>query len=179
MSIKKTILAAVAILAAIAVSQAASLTASSESESSSTTQTSSSTSSESSGSVSMEAGESLSFSLDEESLDEIDGYEVLSEFLPGGVALEWTGSKLKAPKSGKVKYSKKDGGFVDTKDSENPSGLSVRYNKNSGKVSGSFKIYVSKSDKKLKSYSAKFSGTLGGEMSVKVKGKQVATATIQ
>ena len=175
MNIKKTILTAVAFLAAVAVCQAK-LAASTESESSSTTQTSSS---ESSGSVSVEAGESMTFSLDEESLDEIDGYEVLSEFLPGGVALEWTGSKLKAPKSGKVKYSKKEGGFVDTKDSENPSGLSVRYSKGSGKVSGSFKVYVSKSDKKLKSYSAKFSGTLGQEMSVRVKGKVVATATIQ
>lgn len=177
MNIKKTILMTVALLAAISVCQAAKLTTSSESEStSSTTQT---TSSESSGSITLGEGESLTFSLDEESLDEIDGYEVLTEFLPGGVALEWTGKKLKAPKSGKVKYSKKEGGFVDTKDSENPSGLSVRYNKSSGKVSGSFKVYVAKSEKKLKSYSAKFSGTLGEEMSVKLKGKAVATATIQ
>ena len=176
MNIKKTILTAVAILAVIAVCQAR-LTVTSESEStSSSTQT---TSSESSSPIALGEGESLTFSLDEESLDEIDGYEVLTEFLPSGVALEWTGKKLKAPKSGRVKYSKKEGGFVDTKDSENPSGLSVRYNKTSGKVSGSFKIYVAKTEKKLKSYSARFSGTIGEEMNVSVRGKQVGTATIQ
>jgi hypothetical protein len=173
MNIKKTILTAVAIFAAIAVCQAK-LSASSESEESTSSESTSSSSS-----VTPGDGESLTFSLDEEELEEIDGYEVLTEFLPGGVALEWTGKKLKAPKSGKVKYSKKDEGFVDTKDSENPSGLSVKYNKKSGKVSGSFKIYVAKSEKKLKSYSAKFSGTLGDEMKVSVKGKQVGTATIQ
>ena len=112
-------------------------------------------------------------------MDDIDGYEVLTEFLPSGVALEWTGKKLKAPKSGRVKYSKKDGGFIAKKDSENPSGLSVKYNKSSGKVSGSFKVYVAKTETKLKSYSARFSGTLGDEMRVSVKGKQVGTATIQ
>lgn len=179
MNIKKTILTAVAILAVIAVCQAR-LTATSESEgTSSTTQTTSSETTGSSSSVILGEGESLTFSLDEESLDEIDGYEVLTEFLPSGVALEWTGKKLKAPKSGRVKYSKKEGGFVDTKDSENPSGLSVRYNKTSGKVSGSFKIYVAKTEKKLKSYSARFSGTIGEEMNVSVRGKQVGTATIQ
>lgn len=179
MNIKKTILTAVAILAVIAVCQAK-LTATSEGEStSSSTQSASSESTGSSSSVILGEGESLTFSLDEESLDDIDGYEVLTEFLPSGVALEWTGKKLKAPKSGRVKYSKKEGGFVDTKDSENPSGLRVRYNKTSGKVSGSFKIYVAKTEKKLKSYSARFSGTIGEEMNVSVRGKQVGTATIQ
>ena len=179
MNIKKTKLTAVAILAVIAVCQAR-LTVTSESEStSSTTQTTSSETTGSSSPVILGEGESLTFSLDEESLDEIDGYEVLTEFLPSGVALEWTGKKLKAPKSGRVKYSKKEGGFVDTKDSENPSGLSVRYNKTSGKVSGSFKIYVAKSEKKVKSYTAKFSGKAGVSMSVRVKGKVVATAIIE
>ena len=170
MHIKKTILTAVAILAVIAVCQAK-LKASSESESTGSTTSSSS--------VTLGEGETLTFSLSEESLDEIDGYEVLTEYLPDGVTLEWTGKKLKAPKSGKVKYSKKDGGFIAKKDSENPSGLSVKYNKSSGKVSGSFKVYVAKTETKLKSYSARFSGTLGDEMRVSVKGKQVGTATIQ
>ena len=179
MNIKKTKLTAVAILAVIAVCQAR-LTVTSESEStSSTTQTTSSETTGSSSSVILGEGESLTFSLSEEALDEIDGYEVLTEFLPDGVALEWTGKKLKAPKSGKVKYSKKEGGFVDTKDSENPGRLSVRYNKTSGKVSGTFKVYVAKTEKKLKTYSARFSGTLGEEMNVSVGGKQVGTATIQ
>lgn len=170
MNIKKTILTAVAILAVIAVCQAK-LTASSESESTGGTT--------SSPSVSLEEGESLTFSFSDESLDEIDGYEVLTEYLPDGMTLEWTGKKLKVPKSGKVKYSKKEEGFMARKDSENPSRLSVKYNKRSGKVSGSFKVYVAKTEKKLKSYTARFSGTLGGDMSVTVKGKQVGTATIQ
>ena len=112
-------------------------------------------------------------------VDEISGYEVLSEFLPDGVALEWTGKKLKAPKAGKVKYSKKEEAFVDTRDSENPSGLSVKYNKKTGKISGTFKVYVAKSEKKLKSFKAKFSGKLGDSMGVIVKGKRVATAVIE
>ena len=68
--------------------------------------------------------------------------------------------------------------FVDTKDSENPSGLSVKYSKKTGKVSGSFKVYVAKSEKKLKTYKAKFSGKLGESMGVTVNGKSVATAVI-
>ena len=170
MNIKKTILTAVAILADIAVCQAK-LTASSESESTGSTTSSSS--------VTLGEGETLTFSLSEESLDEIDGYEVLTEYLPDGMTLEWTGKKLKVPKSGKVKYSKKEEGFMVRKDSENPSRLSVKYNKRSGKVSGSFKVYVAKTEKKLKSYSARFSGTIGEEMNVSVRGKQVGTATIQ
>lgn len=121
----------------------------------------------------------VSFSFEDEMPDEIGGYEVLSEFLPDGVALEWTGKKLKAPKSGKIKYNKKEEAFVDTKDSDNPAGLSVKYNKKSSTVSGSFKVYVAKSEKKLKSYKAKFSGKLGKSMGVFVKGKRVATAVIE
>ena len=35
---------------------------------------------------------------------------------------------------------------------------------------GSFKVYCAKSEKKLKSYTAKFGGYLGGELTVSVKG---------
>jgi len=121
----------------------------------------------------------VTFSFEDEMPDEISGYEVLSEFLPDGVSLDWTGKKLKAPKSGKVKYSKKEEAFVDTKDSDNPAGLSVKYAKKTGKVSGSFKVYVAKSETKLKSFKAKFSGKLGQSMGVFVKGKRVATAVIE
>ena len=127
----------------------------------------------------LEAGDTLSFSFEDDFPEEINGYEVLSSFLPEGVSLEWTGKKLKAPKSGKVKYSKKDEDFVDKKNSDNPSGLSVKLNKKKGTVSGSFKIYVAKSEKKLKSYKAKFSGTLGGSLSVTLKKKVIATAAIE
>ncbi len=119
------------------------------------------------------------FSFEDDFPDSIDGYEVLSEFLPDGVGLEWTGKKLKAPKAGKVKYSKKDEAFVDKKDSDNPSGLSVKYNKKKGTVSGSFKVYVAKTEKKLKTYTAKFSGKLGGSMKVYVKKRLVSTAIIE
>ena len=119
------------------------------------------------------------FSFEDDFPDEIGGYEVLTEFLPDGVGLEWTGKKLKAPKAGKVKYIKKEESFVDTKDSDNPSGLSVKYNKKKGTVSGSFKGYVAKTEKKLKTYTAKFSGKLGGSMKVYVKKRLVSTAIIE
>ena len=119
------------------------------------------------------------FAFEDDFPDEIGGYEVLTEFLPDGVELEWTGKKLKAPKAGKVKYSKKEEDFVDTKDSDNPSGLTVKYSKKKGTVSGSFKVYVAKSEKKLKTYKAKFSGKLGESLKVYVKGKLVSTAVIE
>ena len=119
------------------------------------------------------------FAFEDDFPDEIGGYEVLTDFLPDGVELEWTGKKFKAPKAGKVKYSKKEGDFVDTKDSDNPSGLTVKYNKKKGTVSGSFKVYVAKSEKKLKTYTAKFSGKLGDSMKVTIKKKVVSTAIIE
>ena len=45
----------------------------------------------------LEAGDTLSFSFEDDFPEEINGYEVLSSFLPEGVSLEWTGKKLKAP----------------------------------------------------------------------------------
>ena len=185
MTIKKPIVAAVAFFAAVAVCWAAGLgaTSSSYSSTASSTSSSSSTSGSSSASgstTSLDEEETiLSFSFEDDMPDEISGYEVLSEFLPDGVSLEWTGKKLKAPKAGKVKYDKKEEDFVDTKDSDNPSGLSVKYKKKTGKVSGTFKVYVAKSEKKLKTYKAKFSGKLGETMNVTVKGKRVATVVIE
>ena len=111
------------------------------------------------------AGDSLSFSVDDMP-DEIGGHDVLSEFLPDGIEVEWTGKKFKVPKAGKVKYSKKEGDFVTTSE-ENPCGLKLKVSKK-GMVSGSFKVYVEKSEKKLKSYTAKISGTLGGTLKVKI-----------
>ena len=126
----------------------------------------------------LESETEFSFTFEDEFPEEIGGREVLTEFLPDGVSLEWTGKKLKAPKAGKVKYSKKEGGFVDKKDSDNPSGLTVKYNKKKGTVSGSFKVYVAKSEKKLKTYTAKFSGKLGGSMSVSIKKQGVVTTAV-
>lgn len=182
MTIKKTIVSAIAFFAAVAMCWAGRLApASSDYTATSSTDSSTSGNSDSSSvTMSLDDEESVvTFSFEEEDLDEISGYEVLSEFLPDGVSLKWNGKKLTAPKSGKVKYDKKEESFVDTKDSENPSGLSVKYNKKTGKVSGSFKVYVAKSEKKLKTFKAKFSGTLGQSMSVTVKGKRVATAVIE
>ncbi len=120
------------------------------------------------GDMTLEPEDSLTFSL-EDFPDEVMGYEVLSEFLPEGVDIVWTGKKFKAPKAGRVKYSKKEEDFVSTSD-ENPCGLKISINKKTGRVSGSFKVYCAKSEKKLKSYTAKFGGYLGGELTVSVKG---------
>ena len=74
------------------------------------------------------------------------------------------------PKAGKVKYVKSEEDFDDVKDSENPCGLKVSINKKTGKVSGSFKIYTAKTEKKLKTYTAKISGYVGNEtLTVTVK----------
>lgn len=115
----------------------------------------------------LEPEDSLTFSTDDMP-DEIGGYEVLSEYLPDGISVEWTGKKLKAPKAGKVKYSKKEESFVATRD-ENPCGFKASLNKKTGAVKGSFKVYVAKSEKKLKSYTASFSGTLGGPLRIVIK----------
>lgn len=116
----------------------------------------------------LEPDDSLTFSLEDELPETIDGYEVLSEFAPDGIEITWTGKKFKAPKKGKVKYSKSWEDFVTTND-ENPCGLSVSYSKKTGNVKGSFKVYVAKSEKKVKSYTAKFSGKLGGTLRVTIK----------
>lgn len=125
----------------------------------------------------LEPEDSLTFSL-EEMTDEIGGFEVLSEYLPDMVDVMWTGKKFKTPKAGKVKYSKKDEDFVATND-ENPAGLKISINKKSGKVKGSFKVYVAKSEKKLKSYTAKFTGSLGGNIVVTIKGVGSFSASLE
>ena len=181
MNITRTTIAVAALFAAASVCQAA-LRATSSDDEKTETATEQTSGEERSSSVDLselDNEDTLTFSIDDEFPETIDGHEVLSDFLPEGVMLEWTGKTLKAPKAGKVKYSKKDEGFVDSKDSENPSGLKAKLNKKKGTISGSFKVYVAKSEKKLKSYSAKFSGKIGGTIKITVKGKTVATATIE
>ena len=129
------------------------------------------------GEVVLEPEDSVVFSL-EEMPDEIGGFEVLSEYLPDGIDVEWTGKKFKTPKAGRVKYSKKEEDFVATSD-DNPSGFKVSINKKTGKVSGSFKVYVAKSEKKLKSYSAKVKGYVGGELTVTIKKVGVFVGTLE
>ena len=181
MNITRTTIAAAAFFAVASVCQAALRATSSDYEKTETASEQSTADDDDSSSFSLsdlDEGDTLSFSLDDEFPETIDGYEVLSEFLPDGVALEWTGKKLKAPKAGKVKYSKKEGGFVDSKDSDNPSALKAKLNKKKGTITGSFKVYVAKSEKKVKSYTAKFSGKIGGELKVSAKGESM-TATIE
>ncbi len=127
------------------------------------------------GEIFLEPEDSLTFTVDELP-DEIGGFEVLGEYLPDGVDVEWTGKKFKTPKAGRVKYSKKEGDFVSTSD-DNPSGLKISVNKKTGKVTGSFKIYVAKSEKKLKSYSAKITGYIGSE-TLRVSVKKAGFYTI-
>lgn len=129
------------------------------------------------GEITLEPDDSLTFSLQDEP-EEVGGYEVLSEFLPTGVEVTWTGKKFKLPKAGKVKYSKKEEDFVTTSD-ENPCGLKLSVNKKTGRVKGSFKIYVAKSEKKLKTFSATVSGYVGEELTVTVKKAGSATATLE
>lgn len=180
MTIKKQVVAAVAFFAAVAACRAVGLGTTSGGYAGGESSTVSSSSSSSGRTISLGDEEAvLTFSFEDDMPDEIAGYEVLSEFLPDGVTLEWTGKKLKAPKAGKVKYSKKEEMFVDAADSDNPSGLSVKYNKKSSAVSGSFKVYLAKSETKLAALKAKFSGKLGQSMGVYVKGKRVATAVIE
>ena len=124
------------------------------------------------GDVILEPQDSLFFSV-EDLPDEIDGSPVLSEFLPDGIEVTWTGKRFKVPAAGFVKYSKKEGDFVATKD-ENPCGFKISISKK-GKVSGSFKVYVQKSEKKVKAYSAKFSGYLDGDIALSIKKAGVYT----
>lgn len=127
------------------------------------------------GDISLEPEDFLTFSFDGD-LESIGGYEVLTEFLPDGVAIEWTGKKFVTPKAGSIKWDKEMEDYVDKKDSENPAGLKLSINKKTGIVKGSFKIYAVQPAKKegkkpkLKSFSAKVSGRLGGDsLTVTVK----------
>ena len=160
MNITRTTIAVAALFAAASVCQAALRATSSDYENTETA-------------TEQTSGAERSSSVD---LSELDNEDTLTLDYPIDAVY---GKTLKAPKAGKVKYSKKDEGFVDSKDSENPSGLKAKLNKKKGTISGSFKVYVAKSEKKLKSYSAKFSGKLGGTIKITVKGKTVATATIE
>lgn len=125
----------------------------------------------------------LTFSLDTTDFPaDIDGNEVLTEYLPEDVEVEWTGKKLKTPKSATPKVKKIDGEYevvVSEKGEDNPSGLKLSYKKKKGTVSGSFKVYALSENKKgklkLKSYSAKISGVLGSEDGLTVKISKVGT----
>lgn len=119
------------------------------------------------GDIELQPEDTVMFSLDD-GPEEIDGYEVMGEYLPSGIEVTWTGKKFKCPKKGSVKYSRKEEDFYTTND-ENPCGFSVSVNKKTGRVSGSFKVYVQKSEKKVKSYTAKVSGYLGDELTVTIK----------
>ena len=130
----------------------------------------------------VEPGDSLSFSV-EDLPDEISGREVLYEYLPDGLDIEWTGKKFKTPKSASPTVKKIDGEYeivVSEKGEDNPCSLKFSYNKKKGKVTGSFKLYTcyetSKGKLKLKSYTAKISGTLGSD-SLRVTIKKVGTFT--
>lgn len=128
------------------------------------------------GDIELEPEDTIMFSLDD-GPEFVGGYEVLGEFLPAGIEVTWTGKKFKCPKKGSVKYKKSEEDFVTSND-DNPCGLSLSINKKTGRVSGSFKIYTAKSEKKLKSFSAKVTGYLGGELTVTVKKTGTFTATL-
>lgn len=124
----------------------------------------------------LDPGDFLTFSLDD-MVDEIGGFPVLDEYLPNGIDVEWTGKRFKTPKAGVVKYSKKEGEIVTTSD-ENPCGFRVSISKKKGKVTGSFKVYVQKSEKKVKAYTAKIAGYVGSDLTVTIKKVGSFTATL-
>lgn len=134
----------------------------------------------------LEPEDYITFTLDEFP-DEIGGREVLTEYLPNGIDVEWTGKKFKPPKSASPKVKKVDGDWeivVKEKGEDNPCSLSVSYKAKKGTVSGSFKVYTvtynSKGKPKLKSYTAKYSGVLGQELSVSIKKAGIyTTATLE
>ena len=122
------------------------------------------------GDITLEPEDSLTFSLTDDLPETINGMEVLSDYLPDGIDVEWTGKKFKTPKTTKVKYNKEDEDFsVKNDERDNYCGLKISVKKN-GSVSGSFKVYLVKSAKKLKTVSAKVSGKLGGALRVTIKG---------
>jgi len=127
--------------------------------------------------------EYLTFSLDTTNFpDTVDGKEVLTEYLPESVEVEWTGKKLKTPKSAAPKVKKVDGEYeivVSEKGEDNPSGLKLSYKKSTGKVTGSFNVYAAYEGKtgklKLKKYSAKVSGSMGSAKGLTVKISKIGT----
>lgn len=127
------------------------------------------------GDLVLEPDTDMTFSV-EDAPEEINGMPVLDEYLPEGLSVTWTGKKFKVPKSKKVKYSKKEEDFVSKAD-ENCCSFKVSINKKTGVVKGSFKVYVVKSEKKLKTYGASFRGSLGDAgLTVTYKGAGLTAA---
>ena len=129
------------------------------------------------------SGDELTFSLDTSEFPEtVNGYDILTEYLPEDISVEWTGKKFKTPKSASPKVKKIDGEYeivVSEKGEDNPCGLKLSYKKKTGKVSGSFKVYASYETKKgklkLKKYSAKISGNISDEDGLTVRISKIGT----
>ena len=125
----------------------------------------------------------LTFSMDTDDFPESVGdYYILTEFLPTDISVDWKGNKLTTPKSATPKVKKVDGEYevvISEKGEGNPCGLKLKYNKKSGKVTGSFKVYATYETKKgklkLKKYSAKVSGTLDEESALTVRVSKIGT----
>lgn len=132
-------------------------------------------------------GDYLTFSVDTDEFPEyVDKYEILTDYLPEGIEVEWTGKKFKTPKAGKLKVKKEDGEYyIQEKGEDNFCGLKLKYKKKTGKVTGSFKVYGAyENDKgklKLKSFSGKVAGYLNDEDGLTVTIKKIGsyTATLE
>ena len=101
----------------------------------------------------------LGFNIGEEIYDLLADYELAEDFLPYGVEVEASGTKWKVAggaKAGKIKVV--DGEIVDTKESDNPSGLKLTYTAKTGIFKGSFKIHGLTAAGKLKTFTATVSG---------------------
>ena len=92
---------------------------------------------------------------------EPDEVAVWEEFLPG-MAVTVSGGRWTLPAKGSVKFVKDDEEYVDFKDSENPSGLNLKYAPKTGLFTGSFKVYGVTDAGKAKSYTAKVTGGVVG-----------------
>ena len=125
----------------------------------------------------------LTFSMDTDDFpDTVGDATVLTEYLPEGIPVDWKKNKLVTPKSSAPKVKKVDGEYevvVSEKGEANPCGLKLKYNKKSGKVTGSFKVYAASENKKgkpkLKKYSANVSGFLEAEDGLTVKISKIGT----
>ena len=112
--------------------------------------------------------ETMSFMLADD--PEIDGEELLYDFLPWEVVFRSAGWAL--PAAGSIKYSAEAEEFVDVKESENPAGLKLKYVSKMGSFKGSFNMYGVNAAGKLVKHKANVSGVMVGR-------KGYGTATLK
>lgn len=99
----------------------------------------------------------LEFSLVGELPEQLSGADVLTDYLPDGVGVTVSGSKLTTAKAGKVKYDRKAKEVVVTGGADNTAALKLTYTAKTGALKGSFTAYTL-SGTKLKKVKATLTG---------------------